>query len=740
VSRLRRLVALVRLGHRTTSAERFGVGPGVVLAVGAFLVVVTLLTSWGAWNVIRARQERFEARQIEDIEDIGSVDHGVLVTSRDVAVGDSILTIVAIGSVRGVVELAPGIDRFPEVGEMVVSPAIRENPEVATSGVLPYRDTGIIADEGLVTPADLIAYVGVSDVDFIEPGGREPFRFEGFGRPYPNPVFSPALMAFYDAFAVLIVLVGFGAVIRAAVRMSEALQSRRLAALRALGLTPAQLRVVAATRGLMWCAAGSIAGGALFALAAPRVSRVPFTNISYFPADVGFGWVPAILVAVAVPVVSASISSFPSHPRRSGDVRQRKAWRTWLAPVSLLALALVPLLPSGPSTTYVWWAAAAAVFVSVGVGTTGLIQAVGSRMGESAAPAVRLAGRRLVDRAGANSRLFTPLGALLLVALVAVPVARATNADARQSGIDLLGQMGRRVVSVQTTSHDLNLFGEHMLAVAPRLASYAPSGDDFYGGEVLVMTCDQLHGLSAPCPTRPAYVPAPDGTNSTHRVTVRAARDDDYETMEPAIVPVDLSRHPIDQLPGMVVVTPDMLPRPLSDYEFDGYTVFLDTSPDALADLQTQVARQQPTARVVSTIDNDIAYASILLPVSIGSTVATTLLALLLILAIAIAVMSQAIEANRLHAPLKMMGSTPRFATRAYLWQMLPPATIVATISIVAAVLTMRSLTIVWRAPVTPSTTVAVYATAAVAGIAATAVAGTRFLHAPLTPELLNNE
>jgi hypothetical protein len=102
--------------------------------------------------------------------------------------------------------------------------------------------------------------------------------------------------------------------------------------------------------------------------------------------------------------------------------------------------------------------------------------------------------------------------------------------------------------------------------------------------------------------------------------------------------------------------------------------------------------------------------------------------------------MVQAIEANRLHAPLKMMGSPQRFATKAYLWEMLPPAVIVATVSIVAAVLTIRSLTIVWGAPITPPTTVALYSATTAAGITIVALAGTRFLHAVLQPESLNNQ
>lgn len=732
--RVRRLIALMRLGHRTTRAERLGTGPGVVLAMGACLLVATVLTSWGAWNVITARQARADAR---DIHTMGNFDRGVALTSRTVPVGDSELTIVAVGSVKGAAELPPGVDHFPIPGEMIVSPAVRNNPEVAAEGILPYRDVGLVDDEGLVSPVDLIAYVGMPDNSFRMAGRNELLRYNEIGRPIPNPLFKPVFVAFYDAFAVLIVLVGFGAVIRAAVRVSESLQSRRLDALRALGLTPVQLRLVAATRGLLWCTGGAGAAAALFIWAAPRITHVPFTDIFYFPSDVGVSWLTAIGVAAAVPIAAAAISAFPMETRVGRPPGRFSTVRTWFAPAALAVLAIITLLPPGPLTKYSWWVAVSAVFASVGVGTAGLIRIMGRRMGKSTPPTVRLAGRRLAVRASADSRLFTPLGALLLISLVAVPFGRITNIDYRQTWQRLLGDMGRRVVAVETTDRNLDLGGEHVLAAVPRLATYSPTGDDFYGGEILVVTCEQMKMLSVACPAEPGYVPFPDEKAVT--VSVLSTDNHEYQQVEP-LVPVDLSRHPIDQLPGMVVVTPDMLSGPLSSYEFAGYTVFLDTTPEAFADLQVQVAGQQPTARVVSVIDNEIAHSTILLPISAGSALATTLLAVFVVLAIGIAMMNQGIEANRLHAPLKMMGAPSRFTLGSYLWEILPPAVLVASISILAAVLVLRSLTVVWGAPITSAGTVAVYSAATYAAILAVAVGGAWFTRLPLQPEILNTE
>lgn len=71
---------------------------------------------------------------------------------------------------------------------------------------------------------------------------------------------------------------------------------------------------------------------------------------------------------------------------------------------------------------------------------------------------------------------------------------------------------------------------------------------------------------------------------------------------------------------------------------------------------------------------------------------------------------------------------------------MLPPAGLVASISILAAVLVLRSLTVVWGAPITSAGTVAVYSAATYAAILAVAIGGAWFTRLPFQPETLNTE
>lgn len=737
--------ALVRLGLRTARGEGSGRWPEAIQTLGAFIVVLTVLSSFAAWNVVVARQEREESRRIDDRPAAAAVGAGAgaMMAQREVSIGASELTIVSVGSVVGDIELPPGVDRIPGVGEMVASPEVQASASIEKLGVLPYRLVGTIGDDGLLSPNDLIAYVGVSDLAFDRAGSPHP-RFPGFGRPLPSSLFSPALVMFFKALGATILMFGLAGPIRAAVRVSESLQARRLMALRALGMGPIQLRTVFAVRGLILCLVGAGLGAIFFSIVATRLSHVPFTPLSYFRQDIGIAPGFAFLVAIGVALVSACISAFPSRREHGLGSTRPDSWRVWLVPASLLSITLVPFLPRGPNTpgrlpsnVIVWWGAVAAVVIALIFGSASLIRLVGRILGGSNAPAVRLAGRRTSVRAATYSRLFTPVGLLLLTAIVVVPFARATNTSSNDAR-SLLEQMGRRTVLIETAQMNLTIDGEHVITSALRLATYVKPGDDFIGGAVAVLTCDQLRSLAAHCPSRPAAVPR-ESQDPSVKVAIRNLAGG-LHWIEPPFEPVDLSRHGIDQLQGMTIVTPGMLPQPVVEFERVGHLAFLDTSDDALSELEVQIARQQPTARVDSVIDNQISTTSVLVPASIGIRLAASLIGFFVVLSIGIAVINQGLEAGRFHAPLKKMGSPSAFSTRSYLWEMLPPASVVAVVSITGSVLTIRSMTTVWRVPPPPATTVLSYAGFALLALALTALVGLKFLHTPLQAEMLNNE
>ncbi|HEY1178328.1 MAG TPA: hypothetical protein VGF17_19405, partial [Phytomonospora sp.] len=95
-----------------------------------------------------------------------------------------------------------GLSALPGPGEMAASPALRDllaSPEGALLRErLDYRVTAVIADEGLVSPGELVYYAGSDTIAFPEAQ-----RASGFGT---DPVGEPL-----DPLLLVLVVIGFAA-------------------------------------------------------------------------------------------------------------------------------------------------------------------------------------------------------------------------------------------------------------------------------------------------------------------------------------------------------------------------------------------------------------------------------------------------------------------------------------------------------------------------------------------------
>jgi hypothetical protein len=150
----------------------------------------------------------------------------------------------------------PGIDHFPAVGEIFVSPraqqVLRNDPQVAER--MPGSVAGTIGPDGLLGPDELYAYVGVAEDQLGNgSGGRS------FGNAAPDQSvaeqlggvsYELVLLMFVPAFIFLVVCG----------RLAARTRAQRYAALRLLGVRQNQIIRLAATEAAIAGAAGAVVG------------------------------------------------------------------------------------------------------------------------------------------------------------------------------------------------------------------------------------------------------------------------------------------------------------------------------------------------------------------------------------------------------------------------------------------------------------------------------------------------
>ncbi|MFJ8752874.1 FtsX-like permease family protein [Streptomyces sp. NPDC102441] len=253
-------------------------------------------------------------------------------------------------------------------------------------------------------------------------------------------------------------------------RIGAVHRHRRMAGMRLVGASPAQVRRIAAAESAFAGLAGSSAGLAAFAVLFAASGHVPP------PA----AWVVFAVVVLAVPVVAALVSVFAlrhvvasplGHVRRTGRDRGRRAALACLLAVGLIiAAALLHLSPAGRSATPFALLVLGLVFLT-GAGAIWMAGAFAAFMGRrliprAKSPAVLIAASRLAHDPWAAARTHA---ALLLVTVVGVGFVGVRGV--------LLAELGE---------------GEHQ----PGDLSFYTTGIDLAGSAVLIVVAISLCGLA----------------------------------------------------------------------------------------------------------------------------------------------------------------------------------------------------------------------------------------------------
>ncbi|MBZ4318483.1 ABC transporter permease [Streptomyces sp. SCA2-4] len=314
----------------------------------------------------------------------------------------------------------PGVDRLPEPGEMVVSPALAallasDRGALLRDRFAAYRTVGTIGHAGLVGPDELLYYAG-SDRIGPATGAK---RVDRFGYDEPDVPMSPVLVVL-TVLACVVLLTPVAVFIGTSVRFGGAGRDRRLAALRLIGADLRMVRRIAAGEALTGAVLGLGVGAAVFLALREYARDLTIRDTGIFPSDVmPTPWMLALIV-VAVPACAVGVTLFtlrgvavePLGVVRGTAPRRRRLWWRLLVP-ALGAVLLTPALgrasgrlpgmPGLPVDT--WQVATGAALLLLGV--TALlpwgVEAFVARL-RGGPPSWQLAVRRLQLKSGPAAR------------------------------------------------------------------------------------------------------------------------------------------------------------------------------------------------------------------------------------------------------------------------------------------------------------------------------------------------
>lgn len=333
--------------------------------------------------------------------------------------------------------LPPGIAALPAAGEMVVSPALKDLLNDPDNALLkerfPYKVTGMIGDEGLRSPNELLYYAG-SDTLTPAAGGH---RVAGYGDPSPTPPLAPLLVVLVIMVCVVL-LAPVAIFIATAVRFGGERRDRRLAALRLVGTDIRSTRRIAAGEALFGSVLGVLIGLVLFLVGRQFVSYIEVWDVSAFPSDLAPDLRLCLLIAVAVPLTAVlvtlsamrSVVIEPLGVVRNSRSRKRRLWWRLLLPLAGLGV----LALNGQSGEYEvvnpYTITTGAVLVLVGLALLlpWLVEASVGRLRGGPVP-WQLATRRLQLSSGTASRAVSGVTVAVAGAVAVQMLFAAMNAD-----------------------------------------------------------------------------------------------------------------------------------------------------------------------------------------------------------------------------------------------------------------------------------------------------------------------
>lgn len=503
---------MLRMGWRTTRL-RGVTGVGVALAtLGLVAVSLGLASGVVASAFYEHRAQVASARAPVPAPD--GATGSLLFGEMQASVGDRIVHLMAIHPLREGAPLPPGVARWPDPGEAVLSPALAAL--LVERGVPDRygRVVGHIDRAGLASQTELLAYVRLPEG--IAP--RTPvvgFGVNTDGPPSGELLYDRSLAEFWALGLLLMILPGTLAVVAAA-RVADEEQRRRHVLLNRVGAGLAARVTFVSPRALAPLAISLAVSLTFVATVAARGLVIPVKGnvLDAFVVRSVLG--PLLVTVVVANVLGALALVALMAGRRQGNMPASKlaapadppAWGRTLAMVSVLILQPVIVLfaPPGGAVQWATFTAAAVLVVTLPAALATLFRLVSPWRARRALGRGRVGtfvGWRITGhRSRALARLTASLSALVVLvghaaAVLAMFVGPAFEAnlirqDLSGTMVEVEGVDEADAPILQSLAHDQQLLG---IAVT-RVLGAGPGADD---DVTFTAECSDLAPLGIPC-------------------------------------------------------------------------------------------------------------------------------------------------------------------------------------------------------------------------------------------------
>ncbi|MCG8914215.1 ABC transporter permease [Actinokineospora sp. PR83] len=332
------------VGGGRTSLARF-----LLSTFGVATAVAVLLLAASVQPTLQARDDRTTAANPDPTEVAGITPLALRDSSTEFR-GRNI-TVRFVHAPDATSPVPPGMDAVPAEGSMWVSRDLATLLAEPGSGLLrdrfPPHVAGVLGQEGVTDPHDLIAYVGAGP-DLVGSSLATPVY--AFGTHERSRYLDPTLLLLI-LLGIVALLVPVFIFLAASTRIAGAERDRRLSALRLVGAGDRQVRRIAAAESLVSAVAGLVVGVGLYQVGRSVAPGVVLAGISAYPSDIVPVWWLAALVVLAVPVLAVLTAQFALRRtiieplgvvRFSKPVNRKLAWR-----FGVIGLGVVLLLWHG---------------------------------------------------------------------------------------------------------------------------------------------------------------------------------------------------------------------------------------------------------------------------------------------------------------------------------------------------------------------------------------------------------
>ncbi|NKE58138.1 FtsX-like permease family protein [Lentzea sp. PSKA42] len=298
----------------------------VLVALGVMIAVSLVLWLVAAPNGLQARADRTAWRDVVGQSDKGAIS---VAMNRDSYDGKLIERFDVARNEQGGIKVAAGITKFPEAGEVLLSPAladlVRTTPAEKLGNRFPGRLIGELGPEALKFPGELVAIIGHDKVEngFPAPG------LEGGSGSYRDDYHG--MLYLLTRVGLVVLVVPCLVLVASAARLTAAKRERRLAALRLAGASPRQVVIMTAVETAIGAVAGSVLGVVLAQPFSHITAKVPWEGGTWYPGD--FVPAPAVVAAVAVLapvlVITAAIMGLRRVVNRPLSAEEKRKVRSW---------------------------------------------------------------------------------------------------------------------------------------------------------------------------------------------------------------------------------------------------------------------------------------------------------------------------------------------------------------------------------------------------------------------------